>query len=179
MGTRTHDADFAVLEQALGRLHAERPGSFLLSLVGVRALAGGSPPWLRTLEPPPHVGGSYPAFVAWFTGLSGYDLGVAPLLSSAFNDCKSPIKVLDYAAIGLPTLASAVPAYTDSLRSGRDCLHAENDPAAWADALAAVLGDRSSLRPVAAAARKLVAPGAFAEAVRLRQERLTRRVLPA
>ena len=173
MGTRTHDADFTVLEQALAQLHGERPGSFELSMVGVRSLVGGSPPWLRTVEPPRHVGGSYPAFVAWFTGLSGFDLGVAPLLSSAFNDCKSPIKVLDYAAIGLPTLASAVPAYTDSLRSGVDCLHADNDPGAWASALAKLTRDRSALAPVAAAARKLLAPEVFAEAVRLRHERVT------
>jgi hypothetical protein len=174
MGTRTHDADFALLEQALTLLHGQRPGCFQLSVVGVRSLAGGSPTWLRTLEPPRHVGGSYPAFVAWFTGLSGFDLGVAPLLASAFNDCKSPIKVLDYAAIGLPTLASAVPAYTESLRSGQDCLHAENDPRAWSGALAALARDRSPLAPVAAAAGKLVAPEAFAEAVRLRRERVTR-----
>lgn len=173
MGTRTHDADFTVLEQALTRLHRERPGSFELSMVGVRSLAGCSPPWLRTLEPPRHVGGSYPAFVAWFRGLSGFDLGVAPLLASAFNDCKSPIKVLDYAAIGLPTLASAVPAYTDSLRSGLDCLHADNDPAAWASALATLTGDRSALVPVAVAARKLLAPEVFDESVRLRHELVT------
>jgi hypothetical protein len=172
MGTRTHDADFKVLERALDGLHAKRPGTFQLSMVGVRAEAGRTPSWLRTMEVPPYVGASYPAFVAWFRGLAGFDLGVAPLLSSPFNDCKSPIKVLDYAAIGLPTLASAVPAYMDSLQGGRDCLHASNEPGAWIDAIEQVLADRSVLAHVATAARRLVAPGHFAEGVRLREERI-------
>jgi hypothetical protein len=174
MGTRTHDDDFAVVEQALERLHADRPGSFRLSMVGVRSRKGASPDWLRTIEPPVHVGASYPAFAAWFRGLSGFDLGIAPLQSSAFNDCKSPIKVLDYAAIGLPTLASAVPAYQDALRSGVDCLHAANDPEAWAHAVAALAADRSPLAAVATAARRLVAPEAFAEGVALRRARIHR-----
>jgi hypothetical protein len=172
MGTRTHDADFKVLERALDALHAKRPGCFRLSMVGVRAEPGRSPSWLRTLEVPPYVGASYPAFVAWFRRLAGFDLGIAPLLSSPFNDCKSPIKILDYTAIGLPTLASAVPAYMDSLQGGRDCLHARNEPGAWIEAIEHVLADRGMLAQVAAAARRLVAPGNFAEGVRLREERI-------
>lgn len=172
MGTRTHDADFKVLERALEELHAKRPGTFRLSMVGVRAEAGRTPAWLRTLEMPQHVGASYSAFVAWFRGLAGFDLGVAPLLSSPFNDCKSPIKVLDYAAIGLPTLASAVPAYMDSLQGGRDCLHARNEPEAWIDSIEPLLADRGALAQVASAARRLVAPGYFAEGVRLREDRI-------
>ena len=172
MGTRTHDADFALLEQALIRLQSERPGCFELSVIGVRTRTGVAPTWLRTLDPPPHVGASYPAFVAWFSLLSGFDLGVAPLLSSEFNDCKSPIKVLDYAAIGLPTLASSVPAYTDSLRTGLDCLHAENDVAVWSRVLSELASDRSRLAPVAKHATRLVAPEAFAEGVRSRHARI-------
>lgn len=172
MGTRTHDADFRLLERALEELHARRPGSFQLSMVGVRAEADRSPPWLRALEVPAYVGASYPAFVAWFRGLAGFDLGVAPLLSTPFNDCKSPIKVLDYAAIGLPTLASAVPAYMDSLQGGRDCLHARNEPEAWIDSIERLVADREALAQVASAAQALVAPGHFAEGVRLREQRI-------
>ena len=172
MGTRTHDADFALLEQALTLLQAQRPGCFELSVVGVRTRAGVAPGWLRTLDPPPHVGASYPAFVAWFSQLSGFDLGVAPLMSSPFNDCKSPIKVLDYAAIGLPTLASSVPAYTDSLRTGLDCLHADNNAADWSRVLAELASHRARLSPITENARRLVAPEAFAEGVRLRQDRI-------
>ena len=37
------------------------------------------------------------------------------ITGNPFNDCKSPIKALDYAALGLATLASDVPAYRGSL----------------------------------------------------------------
>ena len=50
--------------------------------------------------------------------LAGYDFGLAPLVRGRFNDCKSGIKVLDYAALGLPTMASAVPAYVESIPNG-------------------------------------------------------------
>lgn len=172
MGTRTHDADFALLKEALDLVHRKRPGSFSLSTIGVRAVESALPAWHRALNPPAYVGASYPAFVGWLTQLTGFDLGVAPLKASAFNECKSHIKVLDYAAIGIPTLASAVPAYTQSLRHGIDCLHVANEPRQWADAISELAESPASLASVANAASTLVSPRCFAEGVAARALRL-------
>lgn len=177
MGTKTHDVDFQLLHEAICLRESERPGSIELSLVGVRTTPAAGENWLRVVSPPPHTGASYPAFVGWFTTLRGFDLGVAPLLSSPFNDCKSPIKVLDYAAIGLPTLASEVPAYTQSLGTGVHCFHANNDATSWANALAEISIDRSRLPRVAEAAWDLVKPDVFVGAVQRRLDRIRETML--
>ena len=40
----------------------------------------------------------------WLSWSGPWDIGLAPLADSAFNTCKSPIKILDHAALGLATL---------------------------------------------------------------------------
>ncbi len=134
MATRTHDLDFGFMQSVMETLHHELPGSIELYLLGVRSIDDYCPPWLRVWEMPCNTGPSYPAFVRWLILRDGLDMGVAPLLESAFNDCKSPIKVLDYAAMGLPSLVSDVPAY-HSLRDGIECFRVPNDIRAWADKL--------------------------------------------
>lgn len=164
MGTRTHDEDFAFLCRVMAAVEARQPGRFRLTLVGVCAQPPIDAPWLHLHGPPPEVGSSYPAFVHWLQQQHGFDLGVAPLVSDRFNDCKSPIKVMDYAAMGLPSLASRMPAYTEYLKSDIDCFHADNDVHAWVDVLLRIANDPVAMRRVAAAARASVASTVFAYA---------------
>ena len=39
------------------------------------------------------------------------DIGIVPLRASAFNDAKSYLKGLEYAALGIPFVASSTPEY--------------------------------------------------------------------
>ena len=172
MGTRTHDADFQLVYRAVEQLDQQYPGRFHLSVIGVRSDDTVSADWLHVLTPPVGVGASYPAFVHWFRGLQGFDVGVAPLMSNRFNACKSPIKVLDYAAVGLPTLASNVAAYTHSLTNGLDCLHAENTVESWVLALTELLEAPQRLSAVAAQARRLLSPSRFAAAADARWDHI-------
>lgn len=172
MGTRTHDDDFALLEAAMSELHADEPGRYRLTLLGGIRREAISQPWLDVLHPPAHIGASYPAFVHWFSDLNGYDLGVAPLLENAFNHCKSAIKVQDYAAIGLPTLASRVPAYAADLRDGVHCHLVENQPRAWAARIRELARDRARRLSVMPQARALIGESVFTEGTRLRADSL-------
>jgi glycosyltransferase involved in cell wall biosynthesis len=47
-----------------------------------------------------------------------FDIGVAPLADIPFNHTKSPIKLVEYAALGIPAVASAVGPYLDYMRHG-------------------------------------------------------------
>lgn len=143
MGTRTHDEDFALLASAIELVHRRHPGKVRLSLIGVNAKAAAAHVWMDVLQIPGHVGASYPAFVRWLVDQRDFDLGVAPLIDSEFNRFKSSIKVLDYRALGIPTLASAVPAYVDDAENDR--LLVENDPGSWADALGALIQGETSI----------------------------------
>jgi glycosyltransferase involved in cell wall biosynthesis len=172
MGTRTHDQDFALIAEAFCTLHCESPGQYGLTLIGATTTQFGARPWLSVMDPPAHVGASYPAFVHWLKSLQGFDLGLAPLLHGDFNDCKSSIKVLDYAALGLPTLASRVPAYSYPLIDGADCILTENSPGAWVDSIRSLCAQRTKLRNIAANASALVSESVFLAAAEARLRRL-------
>lgn len=47
-----------------------------------------------------------------------FDIGIAPLAPNPFNDAKSHIKALEYAALGIPVVASDCPAYRDFVVHG-------------------------------------------------------------
>ncbi len=157
MGTATHDADFAIVEPALARLHAEFAGRVRIDMIGVTAR--GVPDFIRRLAPPAHAIASYPGFVDWITGqpITGqnWDIGIAPLADTGFNRCKSAIKVLDYAALGLAVLASDVPAYRGSAAE-----LVGNTAPAWFAALARLVRDpRLLLAQRRRRPRRFPAPG--------------------
>ncbi|MFM9100569.1 MAG: hypothetical protein ACKOPS_04220 [Cyanobium sp.] len=131
MGSRTHDADLALILPELDDLAARDPHAFRLTLVG-----GVSQPlhrpWLHTLLVPLDAR-RYPRFVRWLRRLPRHDLGLAPLVANTFNAAKSDVKLLDYAALGLPALCSPGPAYQDLLDAGL-ALAAESGQ--WAEKIA-------------------------------------------
>jgi O-antigen biosynthesis protein len=139
MGTHTHRPDLAAIRPALDQLHAERGGTFDLSVIGVDPDLAPAP-WLTRLAPPADAV-SYPRFVRWLRGQGPFDLGLAPLADNAFNRCKSDIKALDYAALGILPLVSDGPAYRADPELARHILFAGAD--GWPDALRAVLDDRA------------------------------------
>jgi hypothetical protein len=109
MGTATHEADFALLRPALDRLAESYAGRFDLTVIGVAPDIAPAP-WLRRLSPPADAI-PYPRFVRWLRAQGPFDVGLAPLADTAFNRCKSDVKLLDYAGLGLLPVVSAGPAY--------------------------------------------------------------------
>lgn len=138
MGTHTHGPDFAQIRPALDRLHAERGDVFDVTLVGIDPHVA-SAPWLHRLAPPAEAV-SYPRFVRWMREQGPFDLGLAPLADNDFNRCKSDIKALDYAALGLLPLLGDSPAYRADPALARFAAFAGEE--GWYDALAAILDDR-------------------------------------
>ena len=130
MGTATHDGDYALIEPALERLKSEFGDRVVIDVLGVTSqprLASG----LNRLGVPLQASLSYPGFVNWLTRHPGWDIGLAPLLDTAFNRGKSAIKTLDYAALGLAVLASDVPVYRGSLAEGPGGMLVANDETSW------------------------------------------------
>ena len=115
MGTATHGADLDLVLPALARLHETFGDRIAIEIVGIMG-AGVLPPFIRRVEVPRRAGLTYPAFVAWLTDRQRrqpWSIGIAPLADTAFNRCKSAIKMLDYAALGLATVVSDMAAYRD------------------------------------------------------------------
>jgi len=113
MGSRTHELDLHFLVTLLDEFQTIKPNSFDLTIIGI------SPelperPWLK-IRTPDEQDTEYPRFSRWMSRQAGqFDVGVAPLVKSQFNDLKSDLKVLEYTALGLPVLASSSVSYSDS-----------------------------------------------------------------
>lgn len=64
----------------------------------------------------------YPKFLA----KQGFDIGIAPLVDNLFNRCKSNLRWLEYSALGIPTVASKVGHFRQTIHHGNDGFLAES-----------------------------------------------------
>lgn len=60
-----------------------------------------------------------------------FDIGIAPLHDNVFNASKSHIKALEYAAMGIPVIASPVGPYAQAVRGDSAPLLLAHDPRHW------------------------------------------------
>jgi hypothetical protein len=152
MGTTTHDGDFALVSPVLERLHAAHPGMFVVVMVGVaKGLA--DKPWMQVVKPPD---GAYPEFVPWLIAQGPFDVGISPLVESAFNRAKSDIKCLDYLALGVrPVVSDVLPYQVPELHELVQ--RVRNDPESWYAALEDLVVHRADLRHDAPARRQAAA----------------------
>jgi len=141
MGTPTHDADFSLVEEVLEEIHLKSPGSFEMSVIGVsRHLQ--SREWMNILQTEDIL---YPGFVNWFSQQGPFDIGVAPLLDSDFNNNKSDIKCLDYIAIGAHPIVSDVTAY-NNLDLNSLITRVENSRDDWYYAIMSAINEKQQIR---------------------------------
>jgi glycosyltransferase involved in cell wall biosynthesis len=140
MGTKTHSADLRMILPALEKLYSKEE-SFELNLIGVSEEAP-LKPWIRTITPPTSI---YPLFMQWLRSLPEFDLGIAPLEASFFNECKSAIKYWDYTSLGIPTLASGFGPYESIVSDGQNGLLATNSQEGWYEKLHYVLKNKNAL----------------------------------
>ncbi len=134
-GTLAHRRDFhELVEPALFRLMSENPQVRFLACghVDVTALESAFPSRVALVEFLPNRD-DYMKF------LSCADINIAVLQANRFNDCKSEIKWLEAAAFGIPSVVSDVAVYSEALRPDQDLLLAGPDPAAWYEALRALV----------------------------------------
>lgn len=70
----------------------------------------------------------------------GFDIGIAPLVEVGFNECKSDLKLKEYGALGIPTVASAIKPYSKSMQDGETGFLASNANE-WYEALSKLIED--------------------------------------
>jgi glycosyltransferase involved in cell wall biosynthesis len=173
MGTSMRDRDFALIEPALRRLKAEYGDRIIIDILGMTR-RGELPPELNRIGPSTHAARSYPGFVNWLTTTRPrWHIGLAPLLDTSFNRSKSPIKAMDYAAIGLSVLASDTPAYRGSIADGPAGQLVANDHRSWHAALDWLIRNQNLRERAAVQAREaFLTQATLASYVEIRQAAL-------
>ena len=140
MGTPTHARDLALIEPACRQLRSEFGRKIAFEILGVTA-DDTFAAWAARVDLPAFAARSYPGFVDWCKSQARWHIGVAPLVDDEFNRSKSPIKAMDYAALGVAVVASDVPAYRGMIRHNETGLLVANEPQAWRQALRTVILD--------------------------------------
>lgn len=127
-GSRTHDADFALAAGALAAVmkqhkHVRLVIHGLLALPA--ALAGHSDQIFRI-----------PFLDAddYLRAVAGWDINIAPLENTAFNQAKSNIKFIEAAAFRVPSICSATQPFAAVIEHGRNGMLARH-PREWEEAL--------------------------------------------
>jgi len=83
------------------------------------------------------------------------EVGLAPLADTTFNHSKSPIKWMENALIGMPTVASAVQPYSDVIDDGNNGRWASN-PAEWKESIEWYLDNKKYRLDAVRESRKLI-----------------------
>jgi glycosyltransferase involved in cell wall biosynthesis len=78
----------------------------------------------------------------------GWHVAIAPMGDSLFENCKTPLKYLEYSAMGVPGVYSNTPVYASVVRHGETGLLASNEPSAWIDALEQLADNPSTRRSI-------------------------------
>jgi glycosyltransferase involved in cell wall biosynthesis len=83
-----------------------------------------------------------------------WDIALAPMMDSLFENCKTNLKYREYAAFGVPGIYSNVPLYSSCVRHEQTGLLTENSVDAWLGALGQMIADSALRANTVAAARR-------------------------
>ena len=153
IGTATHDQDFAIIAPALDEVAKLRPNSFELTIID----AGTRPNrrWLRNVSPP-RTATAYPRFARWLLQQPPWDVGLAPLADTPFNNCRSDIKFLEYTALGVVSVLSDCAPYRASAAESGGAVLVKNSADDWRDAFLNLIDNLTQFRYILDAATEYV-----------------------
>jgi glycosyltransferase involved in cell wall biosynthesis len=132
VGTSSHQPDLSFFGSVIHELPPEVRRRIKIDVVGVTADAAD---WFDTVPVPADCAASYPRFVRWIQSENRWHWGVAPLLETEFNRAKSALKVLEYAALGIPSICSDISTYRGYVTHEQTGLLAANNRQSWRSVL--------------------------------------------
>jgi glycosyltransferase involved in cell wall biosynthesis len=139
VGSVTHGSDLEMIMPVLDQLEKTTP--IRLTVIGTSVRIS-QRSWIRQINP--GVNSAYPRFAPWLRRQASlFDVGIAPLIENVFNRFKSDRQILEYQAMGLVPMASAVQPYLDSEVITDQMLC--SDPEAWLNSLQSLAADPERL----------------------------------
>jgi len=120
IGGNSHKEDLLYLLPVLRKLKMEFGEKIKLTIIGLHVKQLDD--LVEHIQVPRYVATNYMQFVRWLVANNEWHIGIAPLVDSEFNRCKSAIKYYDYSALGLASVCSDEAAYNDVVSNGVDGL---------------------------------------------------------
>lgn len=148
-GTSTHDHDFELCSDALIRIMQEYP-DVTLAIHGTLVL----PKEFSRFEHRIHRVGFVP-FSEYSRVQSRFDINLAPLEPTVFNDCKSNIKYLEASRHAIPTVASPCAEFKSVIQHGKNGFLAA-DSETWYRSLKTLVESPETRREIGEQARRSV-----------------------
>ena len=154
MGTETHAGDLIILKQALENIASSRNAPNVRLFVIGGEPENSAPDWYTRIHAPLDCR-RYPEFVNWLRSYQGFwDIALAPLAETSFNEAKSHLKYLEYSALGLPGVYADWAPYNQVVAHDRTGLLATHTPEAWTDAILALANSKDLRTEIATAAHE-------------------------
>lgn len=150
-GCGNHGVDLESIAKPIRALLDEFPEVEFVTSGAMRADRTGDPYVIQHERS--YVLNRWSAIDEWPAAAKGWqiDIGIAPLLDSNFNRAKSNLRWLEYSALGVPTVASKVQPFAESIRPGVDGFLC-NSKQQWYETLRALVLDAKKRKEVGAAA---------------------------
>ena len=146
-GTRTHDADLALIAPALADAMKQFPQTRLV-LAGHVSLPQPLESYQDRVERLPLLDAEN-----YLDALRFADINLAPLVAGVFADSKSEIKWLEAALVQVPTVASNTRSFREAITHGKTGLLASGLDE-WSDSLVSLVRDEPMRRRIGEAARQ-------------------------
>ncbi|WP_274594859.1 glycosyltransferase [Parasedimentitalea marina] len=94
----------------------------------------------------------FTTYARYLETLALADCAIMPLANDIFNSCKSAVRVIDAASVGVPSIAGTVSDMAHVIRAGETGLIAD-EPEAWTTAFEQLARDPDTARKMGNAAR--------------------------
>ena len=124
-GTLTHSKDLFLIKNVILRLKEKYDFDFEI-IGGFNASDNVDENWFKSIELPPN-NMDFKKFMDWLSKTVDWDIAVVPLEDSPFNQCKSELKFIELAILGLPGVYSNMCVYNGIVKDGYNGFLAGND----------------------------------------------------
>ncbi|NMC66612.1 MAG: glycosyltransferase family 4 protein, partial [Spirochaetales bacterium] len=128
-GTLTHDDDLLMIEEPIRNVITKFKEKYDIN-VNFYIIGGMNKKheesWFKKIEIPKN-STAFVSFMKWLRNNIKFDIMLAPLKDTTFNNAKSELKYIEYTALGIPGIYSDLPPYNSVVEDGLNGLLAKNN----------------------------------------------------
>ena len=144
-GTLTHSKDLFLIKNVILKLKEKYDFDFEV-IGGFNASDNIDEDWFKSIELPPN-NMDFEKFMKWLAETIDWDIALVPLEDSSFNQCKSELKFIELAVLGLPGVYSDMCVYNNVITDGIDGFLASNDDE-WIEKIEKLILDENLRRTI-------------------------------